>query len=87
MADILFIITFIILIIYDIFFMDMIIFMRYYRLYLLLEMRYTTWAKSHEHGQYQDSFSGGARGIVVIFVGNGYGDTSSNPGRDWLHFT
>ena len=22
-----------------------------------------------------------------IFIGNGYSDTSSNPGRDWLHFT
>ena len=22
-----------------------------------------------------------------IVVGNGHGDTSSNPGRDWLHFT
>ena len=30
---------------------------------------------------------GGARGVVVIVVGNGHGDTSSNPGRDWLHFT
>ncbi len=26
--------------------------------------------------------SGGARGVVVIVVGNGHGDTSSNPGRD-----
>ena len=25
---------------------------------------------------------GGARGVVVIAVGNGHGDTSSNPGRD-----
>ena len=24
------------------------------------------------------------RGVVVIVVGNGHGDTSSNPGRDWL---
>ena len=24
-----------------------------------------------------------ARGVVVIVVGNGHGDTSSNPGRDW----
>ena len=24
----------------------------------------------------------GARGVVVIVVGNGPGDTSSNPGRD-----
>ena len=23
---------------------------------------------------------------MVIVVGNGHGDTSSNPGRDWLHF-
>ena len=26
---------------------------------------------------------GGARGVMVIVVGNGHGDTSSNPGRDW----
>ena len=26
--------------------------------------------------------SGGARGVMVILVGNGHGDTSSNPGRD-----
>ena len=26
--------------------------------------------------------SGGARGVVVIAVGNEHGDTSSNPGRD-----
>ena len=25
--------------------------------------------------------------VMVIVVGNGHGDTSSNPGRDWLHFT
>ena len=30
---------------------------------------------------------GGARGVVVIVVGNEHGDTSSNPGREWLHFT
>ena len=29
----------------------------------------------------------GARGVMVIVVGNGDGDMSSNPGRDWLHFT
>ena len=28
-----------------------------------------------------------ARGVMVIVVGNGHGDTSSNPGRYWLHFT
>ena len=31
--------------------------------------------------------TGGARGVMVIGVGNGHGDTSSNPGRNWLHFT
>ena len=30
---------------------------------------------------------GGAHGVMVIIIGNGHGDTSSNPGRDWLHFT
>ena len=29
----------------------------------------------------------GAGGVVVIVVGNGHGDTSLNPGLDWLHFT
>ena len=28
-----------------------------------------------------------ACGVMVIVIGNGHGDTSSNPGRDWLHFT
>ena len=31
--------------------------------------------------------SGGACGVMVIIVGNGHGDTSSNPGWDWLDFT
>ena len=31
--------------------------------------------------------SGGASGVMVIVVGNGHGDTSSNPGRGWLYFT
>ena len=30
---------------------------------------------------------GGARNVMVIVVGNGHGDSSSNPGREWLHFT
>ena len=29
----------------------------------------------------------GARGVIVIVAGYGHGDTSSNPGPDWLHFT
>ena len=35
---------------------------------------------------FQDE-GGGARGVIVIVVGNEHGNTSSNPGRDWLHFT
>ena len=27
-------------------------------------------------------FGGGARGVMVIVVGNGHGETSSNPGGD-----
>ena len=37
--------------------------------------------------QEQITITGGAGGVMVIVVGNGHGDTSSNPGRDWLHFT
>ena len=29
-----------------------------------------------------DSKQGGACGVMVIIIGNGHGDTSSNPGRD-----
>ena len=39
------------------------------------------------HWSKNSSTAAGARGVVVIVVGNGHGDTSSNPGRDWLHFT
>ena len=31
------------------------------------------WDKFHQ---------GSARGVMVIVIGNGHGDTSSNPGRD-----
>ena len=31
--------------------------------------------------------NGGACGVMVIVAGNGHDDTSSNLGRDWLHFT
>ena len=34
-----------------------------------------------------DNRRGGARGVMVIVVGNRHGDMSSNPGWDWLHFT
>ena len=31
--------------------------------------------------------SGGARGVIVSVAGYRQGDTSSNPGPDWLYFT
>ena len=36
---------------------------------------------------YKQIVCGGARGVMVIVVGNEHGDTSSNLRRDWLHFT
>ena len=33
------------------------------------------------------NFYGGARGVMVIVVGNGHGDMSSNPEQDCLHFS
>ena len=36
---------------------------------------------------HQDSYSGGARGVMVSVTGYRHGDTSSIPGQDWLHFT
>ena len=32
-------------------------------------------------------FYGSARYVMVSIVGNGHGDMSSNPGRDWLPLT
>ena len=32
-------------------------------------------------------FTRGACGVIVIIIGNGHSDTSSNPGQEWLHFT
>ena len=31
--------------------------------------------------------TGGVHGVVVIVIENGHGDTNSNPGWGWLHFT
>ena len=39
------------------------------------------------HSQTITDVHGGARGVMVIVIGNGHGDMSSNPSRDWLHFT
>ena len=40
-----------------------------------------------ELADYNVTVQGGARGVMVIVVGNGHRDTSSNPGRDWLNFS
>ena len=37
--------------------------------------------------QTNDYYEIGARGVMVIVAGYGHGNTSSNPGPDWLHFT
>ena len=34
-----------------------------------------------------NSSNNNSNGVMDIVVGNGHGDRSSNPGRDWLHFT
>ena len=36
---------------------------------------------------YQYIKTGDVRGVMVIVAGYGHGDTSSNPGPDWLYFT
>ena len=36
---------------------------------------------------YKHYVLGSARGVMIIVVENGFDDTSSNPGQDWLHFT
>ena len=50
---------------------------------MLREILNKSWRQHHTRHQ----LFGGARGVMVIVIGNGHGDTSSNPGRDWLHFT
>ena len=40
-------------------------------------------SEPHQIGNYKalNCSFGGARGVMVIVIGNGHGDTSSNPGR------
>ena len=45
------------------------------------------WGCSKYIGNPDSWILGGVCGVMVIVVGNGHGDTSSNPGRDWLHYT
>ena len=42
---------------------------------------------NHTHTLIYIYILGGAYCVMVIVAGNGLGDTSSNPGPDWLHFT
>ena len=62
--------------------------------YTILKPDWHSWWSSKMQSGREDTLeeqyaikNGGARGVMVIVVGNGYGDTRSNPGRDWLHFT
>ena len=42
---------------------------------------YTFTSAREYHGQLTQ-INGGTRGVMVTVLGNGHGDTSSNPGRD-----
>ena len=44
----------------------------------------TCWAQLKKLGQ---TYKQHGCGVMVIVVGNGHGGMSSNPGRNWLHFT
>ena len=65
---------------------------KYYTMLFLADKKYVHpgynhWRPYNGGARGVDVIDGGARGVDVIVVGNGHGDTSSNPGRDWLHFT
>ncbi len=50
-----------------------------------LQLRYYVNFRTNTLGNYMDPLIipyMGARVVIVIVVGNGHGDTSSNPGRD-----
>ena len=40
----------------------------------------------YSENKVNDIIAAEAHGVMVIIVGNGHGEMSSNPGRDWLHF-
>ena len=44
------------------------------------------WISSDSSSKHKDQLRD-AHGVMLIVVGNGYGDTSSNPRRRWLHST
>ena len=56
----------------------------FYGMSTCLGLFYALGLRNHLHLTF---IFGGDCGVVVIVVGNGHGDTSSNPRRDWLHFT
>ena len=43
--------------------------------------------RNRNKGILYTTITGGACGVMVIVIGNGHSDTSSNPGRDQLYFT
>ena len=41
------------------------------------------WQGTEKFSAWLKADLGGAHDVMVIIVGNGHGDMSSNPGRDW----
>ena len=50
------------------------------------EQRKANYSDQKQHKQHNNQQNNNG-GVMVIVVGNGHDDTSSNPGRNWLHFT
>ena len=46
-----------------------------------------THTHTHTHTRVCIHTSRGVHDIMVVTIENGHGETSSNPGQDWLHFT
>ena len=59
----------------------------YYLFFLFLFQAFRHRSKGTNYNWHQRHlYIRGARGVMDIVVGNGHGDTSSNPGRNSLHF-
>ena len=65
----------------------------YIHIYIRAHTHTVRWEKYHDykllirHMCFICFRFGGVRDVIVMAVGNEHGDTSSNPRRDWLHFT
>ena len=52
----------------------------------LNQMQFSVILRIHLFKYMKDNIARRARGVMVIIVENGHGDTSSNRGRGYLHF-